>query len=80
MALRNLQSNLHLILENIESRIENKIKSLRKTVLQIWYLIGQNMTLYVHNIIFAFVTQSCFQLFDFFCCWTTFSKSFYGPI
>ena len=51
MALRNLQSNLHLILENIEPRIENKRQSLRKTVLEIWSLIGRNMTLCVLNII-----------------------------
>ena len=30
-------------------------------------LIGQNMTEYVHNISFAFVTQLYFHFFDFFC-------------
>ena len=43
-ALRNLGRNLHLFLENIEPRTENKNCNLGKTVLKIWSLIGQNIT------------------------------------
>ena len=40
-----------------------------------WSPIGQNMTQYVDNISFPFVTQSCFQFFFK----TSFPNSFYGP-
>ena len=43
-ALCNLQRNLHLFLENIEPRTENKNLSLGKTVLKMWSLIGEKMT------------------------------------
>ena len=42
-----------------------------------WSLIGQKMTLYGHNIGFAFVTEYFFCFFLFFFI-TLFSKSFYG--
>ena len=42
--LRKLQRNLHLFLDNIEPRTENKKNSLGKNGLKMWSLIGQKMT------------------------------------
>ena len=49
LALSNLHRNIHLFLDNIELRIENKNFSLEKNCLIMQSLIGRNMAIYVHN-------------------------------
>ena len=64
-AIRNLRRNLHLFLDNVASRTENKNLGLGKTVRIMWSLIGRKMAWYVHNISFTFVRQYFFSYLIF---------------
>ena len=65
--LRRLRRNLHLFLDNIEPKTENKNKSLVKTVLKIWSLIGQNLKLKLkHKMSIILVSLLLRNIFQFF--------------
>ena len=49
--LRNLRSDLHMFLDNIELRIENKNLSLGKSVLHFWSQICGKMAEWVHKMV-----------------------------
>ena len=75
MALCNFTRNLRMFLHNYELEIENKQKSLGKTVLKIWSQIWENMSYQVQK---KTLEKKCafklliFMCFYFFC--TFFSK------